>query len=346
MKSEGTMHGRTGTGEPQADPFGERARCRHRLRLALLGADVLFESDSAEAMRLVQHAYAGLPAQRFASRAPRLTVRLIVTPHTAAAGRAPPPLVPLGAQGLQAGATRGSGVVAVVPGERSALVVVPQRLLRFPYHMRYELIEFAVYMLAARCQGLVALHAACVGSRQAGALLLGASGAGKSTLALASLAAGLEFLAEDSVLVNPQGLRATGVANFLHARRDSLRFLEDGALARRLQHSPVIRRRSGVRKLEIDLRDAGFRLAAAPLPLRALVFLSAAPAPGARLLKPLAGGLAAARLQRGQRYAAGQPHWREFLRAARGVPAFELGRAPPAAQADALEALLLHTGRR
>jgi hypothetical protein len=336
-----------GTGEPAPDPFGERRRCAQRLRFTLLGADVLFESDSAAALHLVRHAYARLPRQRFGGRAPTLTVRLIVTPdHAGAAGgRPPPPLLPLGAPGLLAGATHGSGVVAVAPAQRSALIAVPRGLLRFPYHLRYELIEFAVYMLAARCQGLVALHAACVGVARAGALLLGASGAGKTTLALASLAAGLDFLAEDSVLVRPRTLQATGVANFLHARPDSLRLLADAALARTLRGSPVIRRRSGVRKLEIDLRQGAFRLAPAPLPLRALVFLSAAPASGAALLRPLTGAVAAARLARGQRYAAGQPGWRAFVRGARELPAFELRRAPPAAQVSALESLLHRVGR-
>ena len=327
-----------GTGEPAPDPFGEQRRCAHRLRLTLLGAQLLFESDSAALMGLVRHAYARLPPQRFAGRA-RLTLRLTCIPSVAGR-RMPPPLVPLGARGLLAGVTAGSGLIAVTPAQRSALLVVPAALLRFPYHLRYEFIEFAVYMLAARCQELVPLHAACVGVPRAGALLLGASGAGKSTLALASLAAGLDFLAEDSVLVNPRTLAATGVANFLHVRPDSLRFLADRTLARRLRGAPVIRRRSGVRKLEIDLRNGGLRLAAAPLPLRALVFLSAAPASGAALLKPLAGADAAARLARGQRYAAGQSGWREFLRTARGVRAFELRRAAPSAQAGALRSLL------
>jgi hypothetical protein len=331
---------RTGTGEPAPDPFGEQHRCRHTLRFALLGAQVRFESDSAAALRLVRHAYARLPPQRFAGRAPPLSVRLIVTADPMGAARAPPALLPLGAPGLPGGVTCGSVAVTVAPAARSALVVVPRSLLRFPYHLRYELIEFAVYMLAARCQELVALHAACVGVRGAGVLVLGASGAGKSTLSLASLAAGLSFLAEDSVLVSPGTLRATGVANFLHVRPGSLRLLADAALARRLKRAPVIYRRSGVRKLEIDLRSGAFRLAATPLPLRALVFLSPEPPAGGAAVRPLTAAAAVARLEHGQRYAAGQPRWAEFLRGARRVPAFELRRLPPAEQVRALEALL------
>jgi serine kinase of HPr protein (carbohydrate metabolism regulator) len=56
------------------------------------------------------------------------------------------------------------------------------------YLTRYELIEFAVFTLAQRVQGLVPLHAACVGRAGRGLLLMGGSGAGKSTLALHCLA--------------------------------------------------------------------------------------------------------------------------------------------------------------
>jgi hypothetical protein len=345
MTSARRARTRSGSGEPAPDPFREQRRCARRLRLGILGADVVFESDSAAIMALVRQAYARLPRQRFPGRSAPLTVRLIVTADAPGSAHAPPPLLPLGAQGLLAGVTRGSGIVAIAPAQRSALIVVPQALLRFPYHLRYELIEFAVYMLAARCQGLVALHAACVGVGRAGALLLGASGAGKSTLALASLAAGCDFLAEDSVLVSPRTFTATGVANFLHVRTDSLRFLADARLARRLGRAPVIRRRSGVRKLEIDLRAGGFRLAPSPLPLRALVFLSAAPPGRGPTLRPLKRADVAARLVRGQRYAAGQPGWEDFLHAARRVPAFELRRVAPAAQVSAVKSLLRRGSR-
>ena len=98
-------------------------------------------------------------------------------------------------------------------------------MLRFPYHTRYELIEFAVFTLASRVQGLVPLHGACVGRAGSGVLLLGPSGAGKSTVTLQCLIEGLGFLAEDSVFVVPDTLLATGVSNFLHVRADSLRWI-------------------------------------------------------------------------------------------------------------------------
>ena len=53
---------------------------------------------------------------------------------------------------------------------------------------RYEMLEFAVFTLASRVQGVVPLHAACIGRRGRGLLLMGDSGAGKSTAALLGLA--------------------------------------------------------------------------------------------------------------------------------------------------------------
>ena len=207
----------------------------------------------------------------------------------------PPALQPLAAGGIVGGALGGSSFVGVSAAQRSGLVVVAPALLRFPYHVRYELIEFAVYCLAARAQRLVPLHAACVAGHRGAALLLGASGAGKSTIMLHSLLSGLEFLAEDSVLVRPRGLLATGVANYLHLRADSLHFVRGTPLARAIRAAGLIQRRSGVRKYELDLRRRDFRLVRAPVRLRALVFLSARPARGGRLLR----ALPAARWRRG-----------------------------------------------
>src|SRR6202042_2166135 len=140
-------------------------------------------------------------------------------------------------------------------------------MLENPYHLRYELLEFAVFVLAARALGLVPLHAACVGRHGRGILLLGASGSGKSTLALHSLLQGLDFLAEDAVFVQPESLLATGVANYLHVQADALRFVDDEATRSWISQAPVIRRRSGVEKFEVDLREERGQLAAAPLEL-------------------------------------------------------------------------------
>jgi len=328
--------------EPAADPFGERQRLRYRTVARVLGGEFHFESAARELLRLVERAYAGLPAQRFAAAVPRFTVRLVLGQARARGRRAEPAAVqPLAAGAVVCGALAGSSFMSISATGRAGLIVVAPELLRFPYHLRYELIEFAVYCLAARAQQLVPLHAACIGGRRGGALVLGASGAGKSTLMLHGLRSGLRFLAEDSVLVRARGLLATGVANFLHVRADSLRFLAGTPLARQIRAAPVIVRRSGVRKYEFDLRGGDFRLAGAPVPLQALVFLSARRARDGALLRRLPAATLAARLRRAQPYAAHQPGWEAFLVRARRLPAFELRRGShPRAAVAALAQLL------
>jgi hypothetical protein len=290
----------------------------------------------------VQQAYGGLPPHRFGRRAPRLRIALVrlPAPRPRSSRTEPPPLFAAAGAGLLAAATAGGNLMSVDACGHAALVGVSPGQLKFDYHLRYELLEFAVYLLAARSQGLVPLHAACVGRSGSGVLLLGPSGAGKSTFMVESLAQGMEFLAEDSVLVQASSLRATGIANFLHLRADSLRFVANRALARQIRASPVIRRRSGVRKFEFDLRRPGLHLAPAPLRLRALVFLSAARARGA-LLRALPARLARARLIAEQPYAAGQAGWPQFLARAAQLPAFELRRAAhPCAAVEAVARLL------
>ena len=316
---------------PPPDPFGERTRAALRARLQLLGARFEFETDSTRLLHLVRQAYAGLPPQRLARAASPVRLRLTLTPsgvHRGGRGPAePPPVRALSAPGLLCGAVHGSGFVALDARARSGLIVVPRNLLPYAYHVRYELIEFAVYVLAGRVQRLVPLHAACVGSGARGLLLIGASGAGKSTLVLQCLLAGLDFLAEDSVLVQPAGLLATGVANFLHLRPDSLRFLAHAQRAAVLRGSSLIRRRSGVRKLEIDLRRPDYHLARKPLQICGVLFLSARSTGGGPLLRPLARAVMQARLARAQRYAARQPGWEEFRSGLSALPAYELRRA-------------------
>jgi hypothetical protein len=308
----------------------------------LLGAQVRFESNSEDLLRLVDSAYAGLPRHRLTRVEPHLRVRLVLT----SAGRKrasaqPAPLQIMSGAGLLAGATESSSFVVVSPQERAALVVVAPRMLRFPYHTRYELIEFAVFTLAARVQGLVALHGACVGSAGRGVLLLGPSGAGKSTVTLQCLIEGLGILSEDSVFVTPDTLLATGVSNFLHVRADSLRWIAQRRSVAKIRKSPVIRRRTGVRKYEIDLRRGKYALAERPLKIGAIVFLSAQRAAGWPLLKPLLQEEALSLLVREQAYAANQPPWALFARTVTRVPFFELRRGQhPSESVAALRELM------
>jgi hypothetical protein len=325
-----------------ADPFGERTPTL-REHLQLLGARFQFQSNSRRLLQLVESAYGGLPRHRLSDAAPRLRVRLQLMsagPLRSRRRLEPPPLAMVSGAGFLGGATHGSNFVVLSPQERSALVGISPQMLRFPYHARYELIEFAVFSLAQRVQRLVSLHGACVGLGGRGVLLMGPSGAGKSTVALQCLLQGLDFLSEDAVFVAPDSLLATGIANYLHVPANSLGWIErDDAAAIRL--SPVIRRRSGVRKFELDLRRGGYRLAASPLQIGAVVFLSRKSARTGSLLRPLSKSMLLAKLAKAQAYAANQPEWPVFKRRVGRLDAFELRRGShPIEAVDALRAVL------
>ena len=326
--------------DPHPDPFAERARVRAPVSRQLLGGRFHFESSSAELLSLVHWAYGGLPEHAFTKRSPHFTVRLVLNGAgpQARRGARPPELTLMGGAGVLGGVSGAASFVALSPEAGGALVAVSGAMLKYPYHVRYELLEFAVFTLAARAQRLTPLHAACVSLHDRGLLLMGASGGGKSTLALHCLLRQLDFVSEDAVFVTP-GLRATGVANFLHVRPDSLRWLSKQQ-AQMISTSPSIRRRSGVRKFEVDLRREHYRLAARPPRLSAVVFLSARPG-GRTLLRPLSGADARARLWAAQPYAAAQSTWNPFVSSMQELGGFELRRGRhPQEGAEILHELL------
>jgi hypothetical protein len=325
-----------------ADPFEERTPPL-RAQLQLLGARFQFESNSRQLLHLVEKAYGSLPRHRLPDAGPRLRVRLQLMsggPQRSRRRLEPPPLNMLSGGGFLGGATQGSNFVVLSPQQRSALVGISPQMLRFPYHTRYELIEFAVFSLAQRVQELVSLHAACVGRAGRGLLMMGPSGAGKSTVALQCLLQGLDFLSEDAVFVAPDSLLATGIANFLHIPANSLRWIErDDAAA--IRRSPVIRRRSGVRKFELDLRRGIYRLAPAPLQIGAVVFLSSKSAASGPLLRPLSKSALLANLSQTQAYAVNQPEWSRFKKQIGRLDVFELRRGQhPLEAVEVLRALL------
>jgi hypothetical protein len=335
-----------------ADPFHEHPRGLLRIHRQVLGATFEFATESPELMRLVRSAYDGLPPHRLSTAPPRMRVRLVLGSRVQAERRLrrarprrrvaePDPFAMLSAPGLLCGAGARSTVAVMSPGQRTALIVVARELLRFPYHVRYELIELAVFTLAARAQELMPLHAACVGRGSRGLLLIGDSGAGKSTAVLHCALEGLDVVSEDSLFVAPHTLLATGVANFLHVRRESLRFLS-AADASFIRRAPIIQRRSGVRKFEVDLRRRRFRLAPRPLEIQGLVVLSARSSAGGPQLMPLARGEAVARLRASQPYAAGLPGWRILAQRLRAAPTFELRRGRHPRDSVAALRQLLH----
>lgn len=336
-----------------ADPFGEHgAPVRHPERIGILGCDVGFESNSPELMGLVHAAYSGLPRHRLGGATPRLTIRLVLAPpgpeERGRAGRRgarvrfdePPGLAMVAGAGLFGGATALSSFVVLAPGQRAGLVVLSREMLRFPYHARYEFLEFAVFTLASRVRQLISLHAACIGKADRGVLLMGDSGSGKSTVSLLALLSGMDFVAEDSVFVESATLRATGVANFLHVRNDSVSWIEDVRERAAIVRAPVIRRRSGASKYEVDLRQTRYHLARRPQSIVAVLFLSAESADGP-LLRPLGVRELRSRLAAGQAYAAGQAGWPQFQEALRRIEAFELRRGRhPSESVEAIRAVL------
>lgn len=326
------------------DPFLERPTPRWSVSRQILGGRFRFRTDSEALLGLVDAAYGGLPEHRMGPNAPefQIELRLLPRPAPAATTTEPPPVVMQSGGGVICGVMDAANYVVLSPAQRQGLVVASDDMLANSYHLRYELIEFAVFVLVTRALKLMPLHAACVGRRGRGVLLLGASGAGKSTLALCSLLHGLDFLAEDAVFVHPQTLLATGVANFVHLQSDALNFVDDHAVRRWIANAPVIRRRSGVQKYEADLRQGRASLAPTALTLTGVVFVSSESAADPEILLSLISPEhLAERLRIDQPYAASQAGWAQFARRLSRLDAYDLRRgAHPRAAVDALQRLL------
>jgi hypothetical protein len=324
-----------------ADPFCERSNRPSSVRKQILGGRFRFESTSRALLDLVEAAYAGLPQHQLPTTAPEFCVELRLLPRQARPGTAePPPVRMQSGAGLLCGVMDESNYAILAPAQQRALVVASDDMLGWPYHVRYELIEFAVFILATRVLGLVPLHGACVGLQGRGILLLGDSGSGKSTLALHSLLQGLDLLAEDAVFVQPECLLATGVANYLHVHAAALGFLDEGT-RRWISQSPTIRRRSGVEKFEADARRGHGRLAPTPLELIGTVFVSNQSADDPRvLLERVPRHEISARLSANQPYAAGQPGWQLFEQRLMPLEVHQLRRGRhPKDSVDALRQL-------
>jgi hypothetical protein len=335
--------------QPARDPFGEQTAMAWRMRLQLLGGKFQFAGESQALLRLLEHCYGGLPPprRRLLPAAPAFRIMLRSSAHRPSrrSARLPPLTMRSGPASLLCAVMDAGNFSVVSPAERTGLIVVSPDLLSSP-EACYQLLEFAVFTLAARTQGLVPLHAACVGRAGRGLLLMGSSGAGKSTVALHCLLQGLEFLAEDEVLVRPEQLLATGASNFLHLRPDSLRLLDDQTLLALARKSPLIQRRNGARKLELNLRLLGRRLARSPLAIDGIVFLSDRKAGSCATVLPLPGRELLARLAATQPRAAHLPSWRTFRQQLAGIQGFELRRGTHPAESALALRHILELGRR
>jgi len=313
---------------PGADPFGEGFQAGSRARLSLLGGDFTIESSDSKLLQLAVDAFGGLPRHRLNSKPHRFKVRLTLSNHKSTWPRSKEPPQPvLSAGGGLLCATVDAGNFAVIDIAMSrALISVSTKMMQHPYHARHELIELAFLTLASRAQQLVPLHAACVGAKGNGLLLMGNSATGKSTLSLQALAAGMQYLSEDSAFVELEKLRVTGVPNYLHVQSDSLAFLPPGTLREQIECAPVIQRRSGAIKHQFDVRRQRRSIARSPLILAGTVFLTRRKAGNKPALKPLDKKSLRLRLRREQPYAAARENWREFERQILTLPAHELNR--------------------
>ncbi len=323
-----------------ADPFGERLAPR-RIRMRVLGADFRFATDRGDALRLLMDTFGNLPRHRLSTVVPVIDVRIRGTSggRQLRRGVVPAPRYAAGA-GLICGAIDAHDYAALSPASQSGLVAVSRHLLNRPNYASGELLEFAVCTLASRVQGLIPLHAACVAHLRQGLLLMGESGAGKTTLAVQCLIDGFHFLSEDSCFVHPITGFATGLANYVYVKPSTLRYLPKHQAARFRRGSVPIRRRSGVAKLRVDLRELGVHLAPSPCRVAAVVFLSTRPAGKGPLLRSVSAREALKRCERLQPYAAGLPGWEQFARHVHKLQSWELRRdVHPRAGAEALREL-------
>lgn len=323
-----------------ADPFAERSVAKWHRTIRVLGGSFEFSSNDRRLLALVDAAYANLPTHRLAAARPSFEIHLRCV-KSRIGFQQPPPLVLSSGGGALCGLMDAENFVIVLPAQRAALVSMSDRMLAHPYHARYELIEFAVYTLAARSQSLVGMHAACIGQGRRGALLIGPSGAGKSTLSLHCLARGMKLLSEDSVFVSPVDLSAAGVGTFLHLRTNNGVRPRDRIFDAAFANATIIRRRSGIEKFELDLRNARNLISASPLEVAAFIFVSKERATDQKFMKSIGRREFLRRLRASQPYAAAQPNWKEFWPRAQHVPAFVMRRArDPALAADKIAGLL------
>ncbi len=328
---------------PAYDPFGERISKPFRKSVGVLGCQFAIESSDERLMTLALDAFDNLPKQKLSHAPSRFKVTMILNHHKRTWPRKTEPPRPVlnSGNGLLC-ATMDTGNFAIVNVPQSqALVCVSAPMLGHPYHVRYELIEFAFLTLASRAQSLISLHAGCVGSNGLGLLLMGASGTGKSTLGLHALVAGMEMISEDSSFVTLPDMSLMGVPNYLYVRRETLGLLKSGPLHDQIIRSPKIRRRSGVQKYEVDLRQLPGRSTRKPLKLAATIMLTRRSAGRQSALRPLSRKNFLSALRREQPYALGMPNWNEFQRSIANLPTYELRRKEhPEDSVRALQTLL------
>lgn len=112
------------------------------------------------------------------------------------------------------------GLTGALPAEGAAVFHLPDAAA-IPASERAAPIREALQLLMA-ARGRLMTHAAAVGRDGRGVLLVGRGGSGKSTLALSCAIAGMEIVADDYVLLEPDSLTA-------HAMQSTAKLTEDSA---------------------------------------------------------------------------------------------------------------------
>jgi hypothetical protein len=112
------------------------------------------------------------------------------------------------------------GLTAVLPTDGIAVFHLPDAAA-IPASERAAPIREALQLLMAE-RGRLMTHAGAVGRGGRGVLLAGRGGSGKSTLALSCATAGMEIVADDYVLLEPDSLTA-------HAMQSTAKLTEDSA---------------------------------------------------------------------------------------------------------------------
>jgi hypothetical protein len=312
-----------------SDPFLQDVAAPHVAVLNVLGVPIQFASNVGWLVQQAQQAFAGLPslvASNALDSRSAPSVRMIGHDDLPPSRfDEPPPPMLYGDEHAYVSAMTPCDASYVNLSAGRALITVSPALARFPYHVRYELIEFAAYRLAAHRLGAIGMHAACVAKGESSLLLFGGSGAGKSTLVLALMKRGWDLIGEDGMFIRP-GCPHTlrGAPNFIHLSADAHANTGDAMAG---IEGKLIRRRSGRRKLEIDARE----LCAAPrveAPLGDLIFMDSRST--GRLDSPRLLAMERRRTRRRlialQPFATRQPNWPEALVGLLSRPAYTLQR--------------------
>jgi hypothetical protein len=179
----------------------------HLTELPVLGVPVRFESNSADALALVEAAFGswrGLGTSPELIGAPGARFRLIVQEGSeGAAAHAP---VRLRIPDPDHVVLHTPGSLGIVDGvRREATAYVTTALLADRAHARLELIEGMTLTLVS-ARNRYPVHAAAIARGPAAILLAGPPGAGKSTLAYQAYRRGLRVLTDDAAYVQVEPL--------------------------------------------------------------------------------------------------------------------------------------------